>query len=511
MQRSSNHQTLTNVAKYEYDLIVIGGGAAGLTASGIGVTFGAKTMMIESERLGGDCTWYGCVPSKTILKAAKVAHHIKQAGHYGLTDQPLDVPFGKVMDYIRQVREEVYQEADNPADYTEMGIDVETGHASFVDEHTIEIKLDGKSRTVTSRYFIIATGAKAWVPPIPGIDKTPHLTNEKLFELTEQPRRLAIIGGGPIGIEMAQAFSRLGTAVTVIDMADGILANDDPELTAIVHESLLEDGVTFTLGASVTSVEPIESEGGNPTTQEIRINTEVNGSPVIIEADALLVATGRRSNYKSLNLEAAGVETYKKGIQVNDRCRTNQKHIYAIGDVTGRYQFTHMSEHMAKVATTNALLKLPMKIDSKHVPWVTYTDPELAHVGRTTKELDEAGVKYRTYRFPYSKVDRAITESQTRGLIKVHVRDWDGKIYSADVAGASAGEIIGEYAVAIKNGVTMRNLADTIHPYPTYALGARRAADQWYVQKQSAWITRWIQRIFGYRGPVLEFGPDEIV
>lgn len=492
------------MAKYEYDLVVIGGGAAGLTAAGLGVTLGAKTMLIESERLGGDCTWFGCVPSKTLLKAAKVAHLIRDAGRYGLVDQKLDVPFGRVMTYLRTVREHVYEEADKPENLTKLGIEVVPGHARFANEHTIEIDDEaGARRRVTSRYFVIATGAKAFVPPIPGLDKTPYLTNESLFELEEQPRRLAIIGGGPIGIEMAQAFSRLGSAVTVIDQANTILSNDDPELANIVKASLLDDDVQFTLGASIKSVE--KTDGG------ILINAEVASKTESIEADALLVATGRRANTKSLNLEAAGVATDKRGIIVNARCRTSQRHIYASGDVTGRYQFTHMSEHMSKIAVSNALLRFPMKMDEKNVPWVTYTDPELAHVGRTTNDLDEAGVRYRTYRFPYSRIDRAITDSKTNGLIKVHVREWDGKIYGADIAGESAGELISEYAVAIKNGVSMRKLSDTIHPYPTYALGVRRAADQWYVQKQSATLVRWIQRIFGYRGPVLTFGPDEIV
>jgi pyruvate/2-oxoglutarate dehydrogenase complex dihydrolipoamide dehydrogenase (E3) component len=196
---------------------------------------------------------------------------------------------------------------------------------------------------------------------------------------------------------------------------------------------------------------------------------------------------------------------------VDDRCRTGQSHIYAVGDVTGRYQFTHMSEHMAKVAVTNALLRFPMKIDEEHVPWVTFTDPELGHVGATEKALQEQGTDYEVYRFPYSKVDRAVTEHETTGLIKVYARQRDGKIYGADVLGSHAGELICEYAVAMRNGVTLRNLADTIHPYPTYGLGARRAADQWYVRKQSPTLVRLLQRVFGYRGPVLEFEPGQIV
>ena len=489
---------------YDYDLIVIGGGAAGLTASGMGATFGAKTMMIERAKLGGDCTWYGCVPSKILLKSAKVAHHIRAASHYGLTDQPVTFDFGKMMAHMHHIREEVYEEADDPAIYEGMGVDVRFGTATFVDAHTIDLVGEGGTEQISSRYFVIAAGASAFVPPISGLKETPYLTNESLFELTEQPGHLAIVGGGPIGTEMAQAFRRFGSRVTVIDMLDRILAKDDPELSAMMQDFLEGEGIEYVLKAGVKQVEK-HGDG-------VRITVEQDGQPRNIDADAVLMATGRRANVGGLNLDAAGVAYTKQGITVDDKSRTNVKHIYAVGDVTGRYQFTHMSEHMAKVAVTNALLKVvPMKIDTKHVPWVTYTDPEVAHVGASEAELRAQGVKYRTYRFPYGKIDRAVTESEAKGLVKVYAKESTGKIYGVDIIGASAGEMISEFALAMKNGVTLRNIADTIHPYPTYGLGVRRAADQWYVQKQSPTLIRWLQRIFGYRGPVLEFAPDQIV
>ena len=496
--------------KPDYDLIVIGGGAAGLTAAGLGVTVGAKTLLVEADRLGGDCTWTGCVPSKTLLKAAKVAQEIRTAGKFGLTDQPVDINFRNVLEHVRRVRDEIYEDADAPPNLERLGIEVVSACAAFVDKHTIRLSASPASsggdapddRTVSGRYFVIATGAKPFVPPIPGLDSVRYLTNETLFELTEQPRSLAIIGGGPIGCEMAQSFARLGTEVTVIDQADRVLTNDDPDLARVVQNALSRDGVEFVLGAEVKSAE-------NGT--GVRLNLERDGSSLSVSADALLVATGRRANYDSLNLEAAGVETGKQGITVDDRCRTNIRHIFAVGDVTGRYQFTHMSEHMAKVAATNALLKLPMKIDKRNVPWVTYTDPELAHVGRTVDELRKAGTRFRTYTLPFSKIDRAVTEGCGEGIVKVHARERDGKIYGVDIVGARAGDLIGECALAMRNGVSLRKLSDTIHPYPTYALGVRRAADQWYVRKQSPTLVKWIKRIFGYRGPVLEFGEDEVV
>jgi len=487
---------------YDYDLIVMGGGATGLTGSGVGVTLGAKTLMIERRRLGGDCTWTGCVPSKVLLKAAKVAYHIRCASQFGLSDQPLKVDFGRVMSHLKERRREVYEDADRPEIYEDMGVEVRFGEARFADAHTIEIEHDGIVDRVTGRYILIGAGARAFVPPIKGIEGVPYLTNETLFELDELPPRLAIVGGGPIGTEMAQAFHRLGSEVTVLDMLPRILANDDEELAAIMQATLEREGVRYVLGAGV--------KGVRTTVDGIALEAEKDGEVRVIKSDALLMATGRRANLDGLNLEAAGVAYTRAGITVDDHCRTNRRHIFAAGDVTGRYQFTHMSEHMAKIAVTNALLKVPMKIDTKHVPWATFTDPELAHVGATEKQLKEAGTSYQVFRFPFSRIDRALTDSETTGWIKVFAKK-SGKILGATILGASAGEMISEYALAMRNGITLRKISDTIHPYPSYGLGVRRAADQWYVSKQSPTLTRMLQKVFGYRGPVLEFEPGQIV
>ena len=485
----------------DYDVLVIGGGAAGLSAAGIATNLGAKTAMIEREALGGDCTWTGCVPSKTLLKAAKVVQQARQAHKYGLTDHEMSVDFAGVMEHVREVRQEVYEDADAPEIFEDMDIDVVEGDAHFVDSHTVAVRdAEGATRQLTGTYVVIATGASPLVPPIDGLDAVDYLTNDTLFELEEQPERLAIVGAGPIGTEMAQAFTRLGTDVTVVDMADRILANDDPELAATLRETLEGEGVEYVLGAQVERVS--QTDG---------VITVEAGAGRTVEADALLLATGRAANVDGLNLEAAGIDYTRKGVTVDDRCRTSQKHIYAAGDVTGRYQFTHMSNHMAKVAVTNALLKLPSKIDAEHVPWVTYTDPELAHVGAHASDLDADGVSYETYRFPYSKLDRAITEGETTGQIKVHAKGLTGRILGASVLGERAGELITSFTLAMRNGVTLRNIGDTIHPYPAWGEGVRRVADQWYVQKQSPLFTKALQTVFGYRGPVLKHGPDEIV
>jgi len=493
------------MGKYDYDALVIGGGAAGLTTAGIAANFGAKTMMIEMDRLGGDCTWTGCVPSKTLLKAASVMHNAKKAEQYGLKPGTIEFDPQKVMAHVDHIRREVYEDADDPKIFEEMGIEVVSGKAAFTDDHTLTITdVDGLQRNVSGKYIFICTGAKAFVPPIKGVDSVDYLTNESLFEIEDLPKNLIIVGGGPIGSEMSQAFNRLGTEVHVVDMAPGILSNDDPELTAILKESLEEEGVHYHLNCGVKEL--------SKTIEGVTVTIDQDGEEKQLYAEKVLLATGRRANIDSLQLDAAGVQTERGGITVNDKCRTNKKHIYAIGDVTGRYQFTHMSEHMAKVATSNALIKIPMKIDKKHVPWVTYTEPELGHVGATQKQLEDAGEKFEVYRFPFSKIDRAITDGNTTGMIKVYAKKWSGKILGASIVGAHAGEMISQYALAMRNGVSLRDFADTIHPYPSYGLGARRAADQWYIRNQSGTMVKWIKRIFGYRGEIPDYSdPNRIV
>ncbi|SMO60027.1 dihydrolipoyl dehydrogenase family protein [Fodinibius sediminis] len=480
--------------KYDYDLLVIGGGAAGLTSAGMGVNFGAKTLLIEANKLGGDCTWTGCVPSKTLLHAAGLAQKVKEAETFGhKTAKQMD--FSSILNHVRAKREEVYREADDPHIFRNMGVDVTFGKARFVDPHTISIDSGEKHQQVSSRYIIIATGSKAVAPPVPGLEDMPYLTNETIFELEEQPRRLGIIGAGPVGMEMAQAFQRLGTHVTVFDMQPRILINDDEELAGMLHSRLVKEGIAFRLSASITRVS--KSDSG-----EVQLTAEVGREEQVWTGDALLVAAGRVANHNSLALDKAGIEYTQKGITVNDRCRTNHNHIYAAGDVTGRYQLSHMSEHMAKIATTNALLKMPLKIDTKHLTWSTYTDPELAHVGATEKQLKDKGATYEVYRFPYEKIDRARTDEATDGLIKIFAKKWTGKILGAAIYGRQAGDLISEYALAMRNGVTLRNIADTIHPYPSYGLGVRRAADQWYVKNQSEWQIKLIKWLFGYRGSI---------
>ena len=478
------------MARYDFDYIVIGGGAAGLTAAGIAANAGVKTMMIERHRLGGDCTWTGCVPSKALLHAAHLAHSARTAGSFGV-DAEVRIRFADVVSHVHTLREEVYADADDPAIFEGFGVEVVHGDARFTDPHTLEIETEEGTRRVTGRMFCICTGGRASAPPIDGLAEVDYLTNETLFEMTDQPASLAVVGAGPIGVEMSQAFTRLGTDVTVIDHGDNVLGRDDPDHAEIVRQSLAQDGVTFHFGAKVERVEPAEAGG-------VRIHFDGQ----TVEADRLLIAAGRKPNVEHLGLAEAGVAFTQKGVTVNDRCRTSQKHIYSAGDCTGEYQLTHMSEHMAKVATTNAVLKIPSKIDRKHVPWVTFSDPELAHLGAGEKELREQGKAFEVYRFPYTKVDRGITEGETTGEIKVFGTKWRGTILGASVVGERAGELMQIIALAMKTGASLQQMADTIFAYPTYALGARRMADQWYVRKQYPTAIKALQTVFGYRGTV---------
>jgi len=477
----------------DFDVVVLGGGAAGLTASGTCANLGMRTMLIERHRLGGDCTWTGCVPSKVLLHAAQLRASAQDYQQFSEgTDELASPDFPAIMADLHHVRQEIYEDADAPEKFTRFGIDVAFGDSRFIDPHTVEIEHEGETRRVTFRKAILCTGGRAAPPPIPGLDATPHLTNETLFEIDRQPEHLIIVGGGPIGCEMGQAFARLGSRVTIIDRADRLLGRDDADNARILQTVLETEGVEVLLSADVTRASA--TDGG------IELEISVGGTTQTVAGDQLLIATGRKPNIENLGLDAAGVAYTKRGITVNEACRTSQRHIFAAGDCTGEYALTHMSEHMGKTASTNAALGFGAKLDRKGITWTTFTSPEVAQLGKTADELTRDGTAFVTYTFPYTKVDRALTEHAATGQIKVHATKWRGKILGASIVGERAGEIATVYAVAMKAGVTLKTISDTIIPYPTYGQAARRAADQYYVQKQYPLAIDAIKRVFGYRG-----------
>ena len=471
--------------KYEYDMIVIGGGAAGLTAAGMSSVLGAKTALVEQHRLGGDCTWVGCVPSKTLFRASKVAHLMRTADRFGLAPAQPQFDFLEVMDHVRRIRQQIYEDADAPPQMEKLGAEVIVGAASFLDPHTIQIRAaSGASRPLTSRFFIIATGSR---PRRPNFSEAP-LTNETIFELNSQPERLLIMGAGPVGVEMAQAFQRLGSEVTVVASTSRILPRDDPEHATRLQECLSREGVKLVFGQKVGELERHE----NGLTARL-----VNGREV--SCDAALSAMGREPVIHALELEKAGVQFGQAGIAVNRRCRTSRRHIYATGDVTGKYQFTHMAEHMSKVAVANAILRWPKTLDDRHIVWSTFTEPELAHLGKSEEQLRGQNRNYIVFRFPFAKLDRAITESQTEGEVKVFA-DSFGRILGASILGVNAGEMIAEYALAMRHNLHLSQIADTVHPYPTYMLGNRRTADQFVAKRLDSPMLAVLDRVFRYRG-----------
>ncbi|MBN8731626.1 MAG: FAD-dependent oxidoreductase [Acidobacteria bacterium] len=470
--------------RHDYDLVVIGGGAAGLTAAGMAASLGAKTALVEAGKLGGDCTWHGCVPSKSLLKAAHIAQVMRHADRFGLTPAPVEHDFRRVMERVRAIREHVYEEADSPPNLERLGVEVITGRARFVSPHVVAVSGSGGERQLSASRIVIATGTSPRRIEIPGMDSVRVLTNETLFELDELPRQLLVIGGGPIGVEMAQAFSRLGSRVTMVEASGRILPKDDAELSQLLLERLRAEGLRVLLNTQV-----LEFAGGQALTS----------AGERFEAGAVLLVVGRSPNLAGLNLEAAGVRYGGRGIEVDQRCRTTVRHIYAAGDVAGRHMFTHMAEQMARVAVTNAVLRMPSRIEESVVPWTTFTDPELAHVGSTEEQLRRERVRYKVFRFPYSQLDRAITDTEETGMVKVLAGGW-GRILGVSILGAHAGELIAEYALAMKCGIRLDQVSATIHPYPTYALANRRAADLFVMSKFTPAMAKWMRWALRLRG-----------
>jgi pyruvate/2-oxoglutarate dehydrogenase complex dihydrolipoamide dehydrogenase (E3) component len=480
----------------DYDVVVIGGGAAGLTAAGMAARLGARTLLVERDRLGGDCTWRGCVPSKALLAAAATAQSARDAARYGLGPAELEIDLRRVMAHVRAIQERIYEEADSPEALSVHGVEVRRATARFVAPHRIELGGDAPV-TIRFRWAFICTGTRPVAPALQNLSSIQYLTSDTLFELDELPQHLIVLGGGPVGVEMAQAFRRLGARVTIVERGEHLLPHDDPTLVRVLEERLREEGVELALGAEV---ETVRRDGSG-------VRLRLRGQAQEICGDRLLVAVGRTPNTADLGLDSAGIAHNRDGVGIDRRCRTNRRHIYACGDVAHRLKFTHVAEHMAKVAVSHALLGVPSKV-AEAVPWVTFTDPEVAHVGATRSELDAKGKAYRTYRFPYAKLDRALAHSRPEGAIVVHASRWSGRILGASAVGTAAGEIIGELGLALATGLSLRKIADSLHAYPTFVLGARRVSDQWYIQHTPRRLLGVLARLRGLQG-TLPPAPDD--
>lgn len=464
------------------DICVIGGGSGGLSVAAAAAAFGRSVVLIEKHKMGGDCLNYGCVPSKALIAAGRRAHTMRTSQAFGI--EPVDpvVDFSAVHRHVHSVIAAIAPN-DSIERFQGLGVRVIQAVARFADASTV---VAGDHR-ITARRFVIATGSSPMVPPIPGLSQVAYLTNETLFDNTVRPDHLVIIGGGPIGMEMAQAHRRLGSRVTVIEGAKA-LGKDDPEMTALLLGLIRAEGVDVREGTLVERVEPLM--------QGVRVHLKAagGGDAGYVDGSHLLVAAGRRPNIADLNLAAAGIKSGKAGIEVDRGLRTTNKKVFAIGDVAGGLQFTHVANYHAGIVIRRVLFRLPAKAYTRHVPWVTYTEPELAHVGLSEPEALAQNIKIRVLRWPFHENDRAQAERETAGHIKV-VTDPKGRILGATILGAQAGELVQMWSLAIAQGLNIKAMTAWVSPYPTLSEVNKRVAYRFFVDKAGNPLLR---RIIGW-------------
>jgi pyruvate/2-oxoglutarate dehydrogenase complex dihydrolipoamide dehydrogenase (E3) component len=474
--------------KDRYHLVVVGAGTGGLVSAAAAASLGAKVALIERHLMGGDCLNVGCVPSKGIISAARSWAGARESqSRFGGPTASGPGDFAAVMERMRSLRADIAP-VDGAARFRDLGVDVFLGDGAFTGPDTATVG----GVTLRFRRAVIATGGRAIAPPIPGLADAGYLTNETIWNLTELPEHLVVLGAGPIGCEMAQSFARFGSRVTVLDRSPRILSRDDADASPIVHAAMARDGVEFELGVAIKQV---AREGS-----AIRITIERDGQEAVIVGSHLLVAAGRAPNIEGIGLEAAGVRVNRGGVETDDRLRTSNPRIFAVGDVAGRHQFTHTADFHARAVIANALFFGRSRISKLVVPWATYTSPEVAHVGATVDELTQKGVAFETVTVPMHDNDRAILEGETEGFLKVHLEGATDRILGATVVAPHAGDLISEVGVAITNGLGLSAFGKTIHPYPTTGEVFRKAADQWNRRKLTPFAKRmlgWWFRIFG--------------
>jgi pyruvate/2-oxoglutarate dehydrogenase complex dihydrolipoamide dehydrogenase (E3) component/uncharacterized membrane protein YdjX (TVP38/TMEM64 family) len=476
--------------RFDRNLIVIGAGAAGLVTAYIAAAVRAKVTLVESGRMGGDCLNYGCVPSKALIKSAKVAHQMRQAARFGLNSTEPAFSFRQVMARVRQVIAEVAPH-DSVERYTQLGVDVRQGRACLIDPWTVEITADqGEAERLTARAIVLATGARPCVPPLPGLDTVDYLTSDTLWarlaERDHAPARLVVLGGGPVGCELAQAFARLGSRVVQVEMDGQLLAREDAEVSGFVRSVLEKDGVTVLLGHRALRV---ERTGG----EKILVAGSAQGEERIA-FDDLLIAVGRQARLEGYGLEVLGIPTGRT-IQTNDYLETLYPNIYAAGDVVGPWQFTHVAAHQAWYAAVNALFGRfrRFKVDYSVIPWVTFTDPEVARLGLNEREAREKGIAFEVTRYGIDDLDRAIAESENEGWIKVLTTPSRDRILGVTIVGSHAGELLAEFVLAMKHGLGLNKILGTIHPYPTWTEANKYAAGEWKRAHAPQTLLKWVE------------------
>ena len=457
------------------DLIAVGGGTAGLVTAAGGAGLGARVALVERDRMGGECLWNGCVPSKALIAASRAAHVARTASRVGVHAEEVLVAFDEVLEHVRRVQARIAPH-DSPERFRGLGVQVVEGSARFEDAHTIAV---GNER-LTARHIVIATGTRPTVPPIPGLSEVPFHTNETIFSIASLPRTLLVVGGGPIGIELAQAFTRLGSTVSVIDAAPTFFSREDQEVAELLLQQLSDEGMRVMLNTTVTSV---RRHGTGVVLAVAR-----DGVPAELHGDALLIAVGRTPNLDGLGLHEIGVRTDSGGVITDRKLRTGVAGVYAAGDVvSGGLKFTHVADHMARSVLRNALFPGSSAVTYDGVPWVTYTDPELAHVGLTEAQARERyGSRIGVWRRALAGVDRVITDDAPPGLVKI-ITDPKGRVVGGHILGAHAGDMIGELTMAVSLKLTVGQIASVIHPYPTTAESIRQASEQ----RRKAGFTGW--------------------
>lgn len=471
-----------------YNLVAIGAGAAGLVSAAGAAGLGARVAIVERELMGGDCLNVGCVPSKGIISAARVAAAVRNGSDFGIAgNERVTVDFGRAMQRMRRLRADI-SKADSVARFRDLGVDVFLGQATFTGPDRLRV---GDRELHFSR-AVIATGARAAAPPVPGLDRVPYLTNETVFSLTELPRRLGIIGAGPIGCEMAQSFARFGSEVHLVEALHGVLPREEADAAEIVRRALERDGVQLRCCGKDLRVE--KRDDG------IHMLVESHGSGNDIVVDQLLVSVGRAPNVDGLGLDAAGVDyDTKTGVRVDDRLRTSNKRIFAAGDICSRYQFTHAADFMARIVIQNALFFGRRRASALTIPWCTYTSPELAHVGMYPAAADTRGIAIDTFEQRLEEVDRAILEGETEGVVRVHVARGTDRIVGATIVATNAGDLIGTISLAMTQKIGLGAIASAIHPYPTQGEAIRKVGDQYNRTKLTPAVKLLFERWLAWR------------
>ncbi|MGJ0517151.1 MAG: dihydrolipoyl dehydrogenase family protein [Methylomicrobium sp.] len=479
--------------KFDYNMAVIGAGSAGLVASYIAAAVKARVILIEKHRMGGDCLNTGCVPSKALIRTTRLIALGKRSAEFGIQRMRAEFDFGEIMERVQMVIKTVAPH-DSIERYTGLGVDVAIGSARLISPWTIEMANETGTHHITARSIVIAAGARPLIPPIPGLDQTGYLTSDTIWNLRKAPKRLLVLGGGPIGCELAQCFARLGVQVILIEMAPRLLLREDPEVSALVEAGFRKEGIDLRLGHTAKQ---FLVENGEKT-----LLAEHDGATVRIAFDDVLVALGRAANVAGYGLEELGVGlSPKKTIQVDAFQATNYPHIFACGDVSGPYQFTHTAAHQAWFAAVNALFGgiKKFRTDYSVIPWATFTDPEIARVGLNEQEAKEQGIPYETSLYDLADLDRAIADGEAQGFVKVLTVPGKDKILGVTLAGEHAGDLIAEFILAMKHRIGLNKILGTIHIYPTLAEANKYTAGVWKRSHQPETLLKWLAKFHAWR------------